>query len=138
MTLPNKILCALGIAGAAVVVACVVASTNPLRKDASVIRTRFLQETPFGSSLHDVNAVIAGKGWKERYRWQRSPVDPFAPTTSEQVDTEFPEIKAASIICVQIGGYQGWPWYTNVESDWAFDTNGKLVGLRISKIEDAL
>jgi hypothetical protein len=138
MTLPNKILCAVGAAVAAVIVASVIASTNPLRRDEETIRTRLLEKTPLGSSLHDVESAVVSLGWKERYHWQRSPIDPFAPTMAEQVDTEFPRIKAAEMICVQIGGYQVWPWYTTVQSDWAFDANGRLVGLHLWKVEDAL
>ncbi|MGA2018185.1 MAG: hypothetical protein ABSH26_14650 [Opitutaceae bacterium] len=138
MTLPNKILCVLGATIAVALAACAIASTNPLRRDAGVIRTKLLQKNPLGSSLNDVNTAAVRQGWKVRYHWQRLPADPFEPISAKNVDAAFPNTQTTELICIEIGGYQGWPWYTTVQSDWAFDSNGRLVGLHISKVEDAL
>jgi hypothetical protein len=50
----------------------------------------------------------------------------------------YPGVNGNEIVGAYFGHYRGLPWLVDVYAFWGFDSNGKLIDLKVSKIPDAL
>lgn len=95
-------------------------ASHPLRRSEVSIRRWLEKTTPLGSSLSDVQATAARRGWYDA-RAQGSDGN----TTGTYVRGE-------------LGDYQGLPFRTYVTVFWEFDASNRLSDIRIVKTKDGL
>lgn len=98
-------------------------ASNPLRRTDAGVERWLEKMTPIGSSLSDVHAVVAQRGWFSDQRpgghagyWR-------FPSTYVRVD---------------LGEYQGLPFRTSVTAFWEFDASNRLTNIRIWRTRDGL
>ena len=106
------------------------ASTNPLRESEVNIRLRILGNVPLGSSVQDVNNFIAKEGWKISYDREGTPTN-----LSEK---SYPGVKGRHIIGADLGHYLGIYGRVDLDAYWGFDSEGRLVDLRVRKMVGSL
>ena len=96
---------------------------NPLRKPDAEVRDWLLTQTPLGLSQGEVRAFLDNRGWNEPGHHKTIP-----PRANE------PFLGGA------IGHYQdlkNFPFRTTVRAFWEFDSDGKLVDIRIDRWIDS-
>ncbi len=94
--------------------------SNPLRQPDADLRAWLLTKTPLGSSSNEVRTAIERLGWY---------TDGYATTQPRPGRDPF--------IAGELGGYQGFPWYTFVSAFWEFDSSNRFVDIRIRRIIDS-
>ena len=95
-------------------------ASDPLRQSDAKLRAWLLTRTPLGASSNEVLMTVKSHGWY---------TDGFKSTLPRPATDPF--------IAGDLGGYQGLPWYTFVSVFWEFDSNNRLVGIRIRRIHDS-
>jgi hypothetical protein len=109
-------------------IAFLISSCSLLRSETS-IRASLLKQTPIGSSLSDVRAFVAKRGWLDRS---------YVGTNGflkQEVGSPI-QVVGVSSICGQLGHY--WlPFRTDVTAFWGFDANGRLIDVWVWKTTDA-
>jgi len=108
------------IAGVLVVALAAAIASNPLRKSDADLRAWLLARTPIGTSLTDVRAMLDEHGWHEAGFQQTLPLPASPP-----------------FLGGELGGYQGFPWYTTVYAFWEFDDDDRLKDIRFQRIMDS-
>ena|ERR1041384_270445 len=94
--------------------------SNPLRQSDGNMRAWLLAKTPLGTSSNEVRSVVGRLGWY---------TDGYATTQPRPARDPF--------IAGELGGYQGFPWYTFVSAFWEFDSGNRLADVRIRRIIDS-
>ena len=115
---------AAGLAGA---VALVLVAIHPLwfRSEAGV-RSWLLRKVPVGSTVEQLKTVASAEGWRVDGTWSGD--DPHA---------DWGGISGSTIVFTYLGGYR-LIFSVDYDSFWAFDTNGRLVDVRVRRMVDAL
>ena len=114
-------------AGLLAVVVLVALAANPLRWPEPAMRRWLFRKAPLGTSLAEFERVVAREHWHEDGRWRGS-----AP------HAEWGGITGDVVVEVTIGGFRGPPFRVDVDSFWAFDRDGRLVGMTTRRTIDAL
>ena len=109
-----------GIAVAVFLAALIAIASNPFRRPDASVRAWLLTKTPLGSSLEDVRSLLEQHGWHD-----------------ERFQDTLPRPAAVPFLGGEIGSYQGLPWHTSVRAFWEFDSNNRLVDIRIERIMDS-
>jgi hypothetical protein len=105
---------------AILVVLAIAIALNPLRRSDDGIRNWLLSVTPLGTTVDDIQLILNARGWK---RVGNSQVQP-PPTHPRSIE-------------VELGGYQGFPWYIFVRATWEVDDSGKLRDIKIGRYADS-
>jgi hypothetical protein len=100
-----------------------VLQSNSLRSSESDIRNSILQKSPMGSSISDVKAAIQSQPWLNVSEWTVDPSEPSVVRAPVQ----------GTHVIVGYQYYRGLPWRMVVRAYWGFDSEGKLVDLRVEK-----
>lgn len=120
----------IAVAAVALIVAATILLKNPLRKSQDEIQNMILSELPLGTSIDEVKSYIVKNGWDLEYEWEGKP--------SKAPEDQYPGVKGRHIIGAYLGHYQGLPWRVDIDAYWGFDSDNKLIDLRIRKMADAL
>jgi len=108
----------------------VVIFTNPLRKSQTKLHEWIVLKTPINTSIVEVRNLIVQNKWEAIYEWKGSP--------SVSSRNKFPGVKGSHIIGAYLGHYQGLPWRVDVDAYWGFNSEGKLIDLRVRKMADSI
>ena len=92
--------------------------SNPLRGTETQIREWLLQQTPLGEQEEASLRTLRARGWK-----------PFSYGIWD--------VTKGRVYTVEIGEYQGVPWWVTVRAAWTFDENGRLVDVLAEKQFDS-
>lgn len=114
-----------------------ISAKNPLRKPESDIKFWILKEVPLGSSVDQVKAFIKSQGWKLDSEWHGNP-GTVSSETAYPSAKNFPGVLGGYFIGADLGEYQGIPWQISVDAYWGFDSEKKLIDLRVRKMSRAL
>jgi hypothetical protein len=111
-----------------------------LRQPSPAIQAELLTDTPLGSSLKDVQATAARRGWKARGEpqapYQPPPLSIATPGGPVTVDSPFAKPRDTWIFSVLLGEYAaGWPlpFRGLVLATWTFDAHQKLIDVVVRK-----
>ncbi len=114
---------------AVMVIALLVSSCASLWSE-SKIRASLLKQTPLGSSLSEVRALVAKRGWLDQS---------YTGTNSGYYRQE-PGERAYTVgvasICGQLGHYYH-PFRTDVTAFWGFNADERLIDVWVWKTTDA-
>jgi hypothetical protein len=108
-------------------VALVVVAMHPLwYLSEAGVRSWLLQKVPEGSSVEQLKAIASTEGWRVESTWSGS--EPHA---------DWGGIDGSTIVWIYLGGHR-LVFRVDYDSFWAFDTDGRLVDVRVRKMVDAL
>jgi len=115
------------VASSAVITAFVAFSGYSLWGPSEAIRSRLLRLSPLGSDISQVEKVLEQK--KISHEWRNTGFIPRGRSLSGVI--------GAKSCKVHLGGYR-MILATSVDADYAFDSDGKLIELRVNKEVDGL
>ena len=91
------------------------------------IRDWLLGLAPIGSTYSEVRELIEEMNWEFRFVSTQDPVNDIVTLPVEGVH----------IVRAYLGGFQGSPWYVDVDSTWGFDEEKILIDLLVRRMEDS-
>jgi hypothetical protein len=100
--------------------------TDPLAGSEFEIRTFLMKQSPVGSSVRKVKALICAEGWRETSRWTNSNI---ATSDCGHLDE-----KGGTLLSARLVHFQSILWHLDTNACWNFDSSGRLADLRVQKI----
>lgn len=115
----------LSILGAIIIFSLLAYGSNPLRWPTDAIYWWLLNKVPMGSEFYQLEAVAKSKGWKIMGTWEG-----YRPHSN------WGGIDGHRVAWVYLGNYRIF-FRVDLDSFWAFDEQGHLVGVHIRRMIDA-
>jgi hypothetical protein len=101
-------------------------AANPLRRSDDALNSWLLKQVPRGASIEALHSAAAARGWRVNASW-----------SGDQPNADWGGIAGETVVWVYLGGY--WSVLrTDIDSFWAFDHDGHLIGVRTRRMTDSL
>ncbi len=102
--------------------------SDPLRRSNDAVQSWLLTQVPVGSNIEQLMSAADQRDWRVNGSWDGN---------QPQLHSDWGGIDGAKVVWIYVGGYRS-VFRTDLDSFWAFDESGRLIGVKIRRMTDAL